>query len=641
MRPNQKILMGFDGFLNNLYGLYQRKTLSLTTLKKDATTVYDISLSAALLSDEALDSQIAEYKTLIRLGKKEKTLSYALGFICEAAFKSVAIRPYIEQIMGSLAIHKKFAIQMKTGEGKTITAAISAVLAGWKGQPCHVVTSNDYLAKRDAELMRPLYERCGLSVGYVISTMQPHERKSAYGCDITYSTSKELLADFLRDKIADDTSSHEGSDLVYKILTRTVNDKRVMRGLYTAIIDEADSVLADEATVPLIISVPGQNRLLKEAVTTALSLAQTLYVDVDYTIQRHLSDIRITPKGKKKIEAALITLPSIWSSSERSEYLIKQALVARHFYHKDVHYVVNEGKIVIVDEKTGRMMEGRSWSGGLHQAIEVKEGVELTEVTKSHIQMSFQLFFRLYNNLAGMSGTLQNIEKELWGIYGLVVVKIPTHVPKKLTLYPEKLFPCNQDKWDAVTQEILDHTSKGKAILVGTRSIKESETLSKKLNDLGINTTVLNALRHEKEAMIIAQAGKRGKVTIATNMAGRGTNILVDSDVIEAGGLHVIATERHESRRVDMQLFGRTARQGLPGSAQMIGSLDDEVMRRFTHSWLVALLKKIVTTRLGKKIALLFYIFFQYRAEKSISRSRKKILQQDLNLSKALSFTKY
>lgn len=641
MRPNHKILKGFDGFLNDMYGLYKRKTVSLTALKKEATTVYNVSLSAALLSDEELDSQIAEYKTLIRLGKKENVFLYALGLICEAAFRSIAIRPYIEQIMGSLAIHEKFAIQMKTGEGKTITAAISAVLAGWKGGPCHVVTSNDYLAKRDAELMRPLYERCSLSVGYVIATMQSRERKSAYDCDITYSTSKELLADFLRDRLSDGAGSYKGSDLVYRIAARTVDDKKVMRGLYTAIIDEADSVLADEATVPLIISVAGKNRLLKEAVTTALSLSQTLYVNDDYTIQTHPSDIGITPKGKKKIEEALKILPSIWSSYERSEYLIKQALVARHFYHRDVHYVVNEGKIVIVDEKTGRMMEGRSWSGGLHQAIEAKEGVELTDVTKSHIQMSFQLFFRLYKNLAGMSGTLQNIEKELWGIYGLAVVKIPTHVPKKLKLYCEKIFLSNEHKWDAVTQEILYHTSKGRAILVGTRSIKESEALHKKLNNLGLNATVLNALRHEKEAEIIAQSGKKGEVTIATNMAGRGTNILIERDVVEAGGLHVIATERHESRRVDMQLFGRTARQGLPGSAQMMISLDDEVMRRFSPGWLVALLKKIAHTRLGEKIILLLYIFFQHRAEKSISRLRRKILQQDLNLSKILSFTKY
>lgn len=639
MRTDQKIYTGFDGFLYNLYGLYKRKTFSLTELKKEAETVYNLSLSAALLSDEALDSQIAEYRPSIRLGRKGKVFLEALGLICEAAFRSVAIRPYVEQIMGSLAIDKKCAIQMKTGEGKTITAAISAVLAGWQGVPCHIVTSNDYLAKRDAGLMGPLYERCGLSAGYVISPLQPHERKAAYACDITYSTSKELLADFLRDKITDDADSHEGSGLVNRINKRTVNGKKVMRGLYTAIIDEADSVLADEATVPLIISVAGKN--LQEAVKAALSLSKNLQIDIDYAIQPHLSDIRITPKGKKKIEQTLTTLPSIWGSYERAEYLITQTLMAQHVYHRDVQYVVHQGKIVIVDEKTGRMMEGRSWSGGLHQAIEAKEGLELTDVTQSYIQMSFQLFFRLYRNLAGMSGTLENIEKELWSIYGLVAVKIPTHLPKKLTLYREGMYPSREQKWEAVSQEIVDQSSKGRAILVGTRSIRESESLHEKLSVLGITATVLNAHRHEQEAMIIAQAGKRGRITIATNMAGRGTDILLDRDVLETGGLHVIATERHESRRVDMQLFGRTARQGLPGTAQMIGSLDDEVMRRFAPGWVAAWLKKIALTRLGEKLAILLYSFFQYRAEKSISRLRKKILQQDLNLTKILSFSKY
>lgn len=372
-----------------------------------------------------------------------------------------------------------------------------------------------------------------------------------------------------------------------------------------------------------------------------MSVSQTMYKDEDYTIQQRLFDIEITPKGAEKIESALIRFPSIWSSYERLEYLIKQAFIARHFYHKDVHYVVHEGKIVIVDEKTGRMTEGRSWSGGLHQAIEAKEGVEITESTQSHIQMSFQLFFRLYENLAGMSGTLQNIERELWNIYGLTVIKIPRHLPKKLTFCGERVLPTAEDKWVAVIQEILNRISKGGAIVVGTRSIKGSELLHKMLNDCGVNATVLNARHHKMEAMIIAHAGMSGKVTIATNMAGRGTDIQVDRAVIEAGGLHVIATERHESRRVDMQLLGRTARQGLPGSAQMILSLDDEVMRRFSFVWLINLLKKIAHISFGERIALFLYRFFQYRAEKSRSRLRKKILQQDLNLSKILSFTRH
>ena len=635
------MLKGFDSYLNDLNGFIKRKTYSLAELREGAAVAERAGLAAVRMSDRVLNDQLSEYKLLIRLGKKGDILLHAMGLVCECAYRTLGIRPYLEQIMGALAIHQNLAIQMQTGEGKTITAAVAASLAGWKGEPCHIVTSNDYLARRDAESMEPLYRRCGLSVGYVIGTMQPPQRKAAYDCDITYSTSKELLADFLRDRMAEDAVSQMGSPLVRRIATGKADDRQVMRGLHTAIIDEADSVLADEATVPLIISMAGKNRLMKEAVTTALSLAGNLTLIEDYTLQESLNDAKMTQTGERKIEDALKDLSGIWSSYERTEYLIKQALVARHYYHLDVHYVIYEGKIVIVDEKTGRMMEGRSWSAGLHQAVEAKEGVELTDVTESHIQMSFQLFFRLYRNLSGMSGTLQNIERELWGIYGLTVVRIPTHVPKKIHFYPEKICLSSADKWAAVTEDILEHLFRGRAVLVGTRSIRESQSMYEKLQGLGVNPTVLNALYHEQEATIIAQAGKKGRVTIATNMAGRGTDILVDRDVVAAGGLHVIATERHESRRVDMQLFGRTARQGLPGSGQMVVSLDDEVIVRFSPAWLLMALKKIVDSVLGGRIAWLFYVFFQHRAEKSKSRLRRKILLQDLERSKALSFTKY
>lgn len=642
-----KILTGVDGFLNDIHGFFKRKTYSYACLRKEAITAYNVSLSSALLGDEGLDAQIAKYKELIRLDKKkvrplrEDVLLEAVGCICEVAFRTLAIRPYVEQIMGALATHRNFVIEMQTGEGKTVVAAISAVLAGWKGRPCHIVTSNDYLAKRDAHLMRPLYERCGLCVGYVVAAMQQPERKAAYGCDITYLTSKELVADFLRDKIAEETNPHNGRGLVRRIATLGAEDTTLMRGLHTAIIDEADSVLADEATVPLIISASGKTSLLKEAVTTALSLIQTLHCDVDYILQTSHFGVRMTPEGEKQIENALTLFPNRWRSYERAEYLLKQAIVARHFYHKEIHYVIHEGKLVIVDEKTGRMMEGRSWSGGLHQAIEAKEGIELTDITEAQRQMSFQVFFRLYKNLSGMSGTLQNIENELWRIYGLVVVKIPPHVPKKLKLYREKIFGSSEAKWDAVVQEVLHYLGMGRAVLVGTRSIKESEMMCNKLVQLGHNPTVLNAMHHEQEAMIIAHAGQKGKVTIATNMAGRGTDILIDRDVVEAGGLHVIVTERHESRRVDKQLLGRSARQGLPGSARIMVSLDDEVIRVFMPQGFVPFLKEMLSFKIGERIVLLLYIFFQHCAEKSKSRLRQKILHHDLNLNKMLSFTRY
>jgi preprotein translocase subunit SecA len=637
MKKGQKIHSGVDGFFNDAYGLYKRKTVPLRVLRKEAEHIIGVARPFASLTEEALDARITGCRTGMRLGQTGEPVLQAIGLICEAARRSTGMSPYVEQIMSAMLIQERFAIQMHTGEGKTLTAAIAAVLNCWRGSYCHIVTSNDYLAKRDAELMALLYTRCGLNAGHVISGMQPHERRVAYDCDVVYSTSKELLADFLRDRMTDG-AYRPGSE---GVLTRISRGRRVMRGLHTAIVDEADSVLADEATVPLIISMAGKNRLLKEAVATALDLSGVLKEGEDYIVERHYRDIKMTQESRRKIEETLKSFPAVWSSYERSEYLIKQALIARHFYHRDVHYVVHEGKIVIVDEKTGRMMHSRNWSGGLHQAIEVKEGIELTDVTESQIQMSFQMFFRLYKNLSGMSGTLQNIERELWSIYGLRAVRISTHAPKRLTVYPERILPTAGHKWDAVIDEILSQISKGKAVLVGTRSIKESEALHIKLKAHAIDATVLNALRHEQEAAIVAHAGRRGTVTIATNMAGRGTDILVDRDVLDAGGLHVIATERHESRRVDMQLFGRTARQGQPGSARMMLSLDDEVMRSFSMPWLVQWLGRMMHTQIGSRIVLLMYMYFQHCAEKTRSRLRKRILEQDLALSKVMSFTRF
>lgn len=637
----RRILSGFDAYLNGLHGFVLRKSFSMTALRMDAAVVERIGLAAADLSDRELDERLFASREVIRRGKKD-VLHEAMGLICECARRTLGIRPYLEQVMGSLAVSRNLAIQMQTGEGKTITAAVAAALAGWKGGPCHIVTSNDYLAHRDAEQMAPLYRRCGLLVGHIVGMMPKTERMAAYRCDIAYSTSKELLADFLRDRMVEEASSHRGGWLLRKIAVDPGEEgEQVMRGLHTAIIDEADSVLADEATVPLIISVAGKNRLMGEAVMTALTLAGKLAAGEDYQIYDQRFDILLTPRGEDRIVDALKDMSGIWSSFDRMEHLIRQALIARHFYHRDVHYVVYEGKIVIVDEKTGRMMEGRNWSAGLHQAVEAKEGVELTDVTESHIQMSFQLFFRLYRNLSGMSGTMQNIERELWSIYGLNVVKIPTHVPKRIHFYPERICLSREEKWDVVMEDILLHRSRGKAVLVGARSIRESEIIAGRLNDSGVPATVLNALYHAQEAAIIARAGRKGMVTIATNMAGRGTDILVDRDVIEAGGLHVIATERHESRRVDMQLFGRTARQGAPGSGQMVVSLDDEVMIRFAPVWITVLLKKVIHTAWGGKVAWLAFVVFQFRAEKSKSRLRNRILLQDMDRAKALSFTKY
>ncbi|MFH1029125.1 MAG: DEAD/DEAH box helicase, partial [Pseudomonadota bacterium] len=388
MRGKDTIHRGIDGLVNSAYGLGKRVFFSLGRLRKDALAAYEGGRAAGILSESELTDALLACRTRVRRKPSSDDVVQSLGLISQAARRSLGVTPYAEQLMGTLPMGTRAAIQMQTGEGKTLTAAMAAVMAAWRGGPCHVVTANDYLARRDAELMGPLFVRCGLKVSQVIGGMAPAERKAAYACDVTYSTSKELLADFLRDRLA---QGKEGENRGRALAERSWGGIRgkatVMRGLHTAIIDEADSVLIDEATVPLIISLPNKNRLLHEAVATAKTLADSLVCAQDYRLAGQGQDLHLTPAGKAKVRDATASLPAIWNAPERAEFLVRQALIARHGYHRDVQYVIADGKVVIVDDRTGRIMEGRSWSGGLHQAIEAKEGLELTDPTYSHTQM--------------------------------------------------------------------------------------------------------------------------------------------------------------------------------------------------------------------------------------------------------------
>lgn len=525
---------------------------------------------------------------------------------------------------------------MHTGEGKTITATLTGILNGWVGKPCHIITPNDYLAKRDA--VRELYERCHLSVGCITPEMENAERKVNYLCNIVYATSNDIIADFLRDQMARDDAIEYDKYLI-NALSQEDDESQVMRGLHTVIIDEADSVLADEATTPLIISVSRENKPLKDAIQTVQKIARKLKVDEDYTSNANHKEVYFTKQGEKSIDDITQYLPPIWQSENRREYLLKQALIAKEFYKKGTHYVILEEKIVIVDEKTGRLMPSRSWGGGLHQAVEAKESLELTDPTQTHIKMSFQRFFRLYQSVAGMSGTLQKLENELWHIYELTTMKIPKRVPNKYQIFPEKIFASKAEKWIAVIEEIEAIHQLKRPILVGTRSISDSEALSNELKRLDIVHTVLHTLHHKEEADIIAKAGQKGSVIIATNIAGRGTDISLSKVSVELGGLHVIATERHDSKRVDMQLFGRSARQGQPDSIQAILSLEDEIMMRKCPKWLREKFIQRIHSPLWKKISIYAYIIIQNLTDKRQSKVRKKILAKDFSMSRMLSFS--
>ncbi|MBW7877558.1 MAG: hypothetical protein H3C47_16395 [Candidatus Cloacimonetes bacterium] len=632
---------GLDGLIHTLTGRFYKAMISPKRLLAQAEKIHVLSQQLSACSNGEMQQKIAQSKALFRLNRvrSEDELNQAVALVSEIACRTLGMRPHIVQLMGVLAQSRNFAVEMLPGEGKTITAAISGILAAWTGFPCHIVTSNDYLATRDAQIMEPLYSGCGVSVNSIHAEMTPEARRSAYTSMVVYATSKELLADFLRDQMKKDNFSLN-QFLLEQLTGQYLFEEPVMRGLHTAIVDEADSVLADEATTPLIISVPTKNGLLKEASLIASNLTKRMLKDTHYTVYEKFREVILTEEGEHWLESHKSAFPEVWEIKTRREFLIRQALIAREFYHKHKQYIVDEeGKIVIVDEATGRLMPMRSWGAGLHQAIEAKENLVLTDPTETHTRMSFQRFFRLYSRLSGMSGTMQNLHSELWHIYKLSTIKIPKRVPNTYKLEPALIVATTDAKWQSVCENIKQIHPTGRPILVGTRSIDESELLASMLQSLGIQCTLLNALHHEKEAEIIARAGAVGSITIATNMAGRGTDILISDEVVKLGGLHVISTQRHESSRVDLQLYGRTARQGQPGTVIPILSLEDFILKQHCPPTLYSLLQKTVHTAPGRLLALMTYSWIQHRTEKVSSSVRKKILEKDFSLNDMLSFT--
>ncbi|CAA6808885.1 MAG: Protein export cytoplasm protein SecA ATPase RNA helicase (TC 3.A.5.1.1) [uncultured Sulfurovum sp.] len=641
MGKELKPLTGFDAQVNSFFASIRSFYPHHLFLFREAKKIHKLSLTYELLNEEQLFKKIEEIRVLFRLGKMKqdkKVLHQGIALVCEASFRSLKIRPYTVQIMGALAMYKNFIIQMHTGEGKTVTAALSGVLHAWSGKPCHVVTSNDYLALRDATTMEALYTYCHLSVGKISPEMQSEERVDNYKKSVVYATSNSILADFLRDQMESNYPVDFNNALINFLQKQDVSNQ-VLQGLHTIIIDEADSVLADEATTPLIISVPRENKPLKEAILSAKEISEPLEKGVDYEVNIRHKEVYLTHQGESYIDRLTEHLAPIWKSRNRREYLLKQALMAREFYIEGVHYIIDEGKLVIVDEKTGRLMPDRSWSAGMHQAVEAKENIEMSDPTETHIKMSFQRFFRLYENVSGMSGTLQKLKNELWHIYGLTTLKIPKRISNQYTILSEKIVGTKKEKWILVLEDIEKVYERGQPILIGTRSVQDSESLSRTLQKKMIPHQVLNALSHEQEAHIIQEAGHVYAVTIATNMAGRGTDIKLSQESIDLGGLHVISTERHDSRRIDMQLFGRSARQGEPGTVQAIVSLEDELLVKKSSKWIRERLQKKMNSFIWRKIALLFYKRIQNKSDKQASKMRKKILFNDFSMKKMLSFS--
>jgi len=639
-----KITSGLDALVDRAAGALKRRRSVLGQLREDAEQVDALADSFRTMSNEALRARLEECRQWFRRdnGAEGKRLFEALAAIREAAERKLGLRPFVVQLMGALALRRGYLAEMATGEGKTLTASLAAVMVGWTRRPCHIVTVNDYLAERDAGWGKPLYDFCGVSVGFVTGQMAPADRLRGYDQDVTYTTSKEIVADFLRDRLRLGELHVPARRMIARLLqpAHAAQAGMVMRGLHTAIVDEADSVLIDEAVTPLIISTTREGEAMADAYRRAWEFAQTLEVGTDYSLDLRYREVEVLPTGKNKIEGYSTELPALWRGPARLTDLIKQALTAREFFLQGKQYVVQDKKVVIVDEFTGRMMPMRRWRDGLHQMIEAKEGVAVSPRDQTLARLSFQRFFRSFRRLSGMTGTAREAADEFWHIYRLPVIVIPTNRPCIRKELPDRVFADWSSKWSALVEEIVRLHVEGRPVLVGTRSIATSEELAEKLTARGVAHSLLNASRHREEARIISEAGQGGRITIATNMAGRGTDIKLGAGIAAMGGLHVLATERHESHRIDRQLYGRAARQGDSGSAQAFVSLEDELVKRFVPGLARRQVESLV--RHGQapaaKLASVTFGLAQFRAQRMSFRQRRSVLKYDTWLAESLSF---
>jgi preprotein translocase subunit SecA len=585
----------------------------LSRLEKIADQVDALGPEMAKLSDDELRQKTEEFKARYQQGESlDDLLVEAFAVVREGAKRVLGLYPYKVQIMGGVVLHEGNIAEMKTGEGKTLTATMPVYLNALTGRGVHVVTVNEYLATRDATEMGKLYEFLGLSVGLNLSGMSREEKQAAYNADITYGTNNEFGFDYLRDNM-----------VLYK-------EHIVQRPLHYAIIDEVDSILIDEARTPLIIS--GTAQKSTKLYIQANAFVRTLKKDVDYTYDEKTKSVQLTEEGITKAEKAF-GIDNLFDLKHVTlNHHINLALKAHVAMHRDVDYVVEDGKVVIVDPFTGRLMRGRRYSDGLHQAIEAKEGLEIQNESMTLATITFQNYFRMYEKLAGMTGTAKTEEEEFRNIYNMQVVVIPTNKPVIREDRPDLIFRTMEGKFRAVVEDIAQRHAKGQPVLVGTVSIETSELLSNMLKKRGIPHNVLNAKNHAKEAEIIAQAGQKGAVTIATNMAGRGTDIKLGEGVKELGGLAVIGTERHESRRIDNQLRGRAGRQGDPGVSQFYLSLEDELMRRFGSESLMSMMDRLGmddSQPIQSKMVTKAVESAQKRVEGNNFDARKQLLQYD------------
>ncbi|MDW0112638.1 preprotein translocase subunit SecA [Sporosarcina saromensis] len=598
------------GVLNKMFDPNKR---DLKRLEKIADSVEALAGEMEQLSDEQLAAKTAEFKERVANGETLDAIQpEAFAVVREAAKRVLGMYPFRVQLMGAAALHEGNIAEMKTGEGKTLTSTLSVYLNALEAKGVHVVTVNEYLASRDANEMGQLFEFLGLSVGLNLNSLSKEEKREAYAADITYTTNNELGFDYLRDNM-----------VLYE-------EHKVQRPLHYAVIDEVDSILIDEARTPLIIS--GQAAKSAELYRLANRFVTTLKKEEDYSYDESTKGVVLTEAGIEKAEKAFGIENLFDLKHVTLNHAINQSLKAHASMHIDVDYVVQEGEVVIVDSFTGRLMKGRRYSDGLHQAIEAKEGLEVQNETMTLATITFQNFFRMYDKLSGMTGTAKTEEEEFRNIYNMNVIAVPTNRPIARDDRPDLIYASMDGKYKAVAEDIRERHKNGQPVLVGTVAIETSEIISNFLKKYGIPHNVLNAKNHGREAEIILEAGQRGAVTIATNMAGRGTDIKLGEGVQEVGGLAVIGTERHESRRIDNQLRGRSGRQGDPGVTQFYLSLEDELMRRFGSEQMKGMMTKLGmddTTPIQSKMVSRSVESAQKRVEGNNFDSRKRLLQYD------------
>lgn len=594
------------------------------------------------VEDEVLRARVNAVRDRLRLeGLTDQLMAESFALIRETADRVMGLRPYDVQLIGGRAMLQGRIAEMDTGEGKTLTATLPAATAALAGTPVHIVTVNDFLAERDATWMGPLFRALGLSVGVILEDMKMHDRKHAYAQDITYTTNKQLAFDYLKDRIILDS---EIRPLHLKMEGLTADAPRtehvIMRGLCFAIVDEADSCLVDEARTPLIISKQGDNSDMEETYRRAIQLSRQLEEPRDFVVNQRDRRVLFTDLGKHAIRRISETWGGVWAADVHREELARQAIAALHLYIRDQHYIVRDGHIQIVDEYTGRVMGDRSWERGLHQMIEVKEDVEVSGRNETMARISYQRFFGRYLKLAGMTGTGRELAGELWSVYGLAVSRVPPNKRSQRRRLGWHYFETHDQKWDAVAERIEELHEAGQPVLVGTRSVAASETLSARLAARALPHQVLNARQDSAEADIVAEAGTIGQITVATNMAGRGTDIKLAAGVEAKGGLFVLGTELHDSARIDRQLFGRAARQGERGACQMFLGLEDEIIRDAFGTRLNRFLLAFASSgRIPRWLAWPAFWMAQSAAERRNATTRRSLLRYDDTQEDLLAFT--